>query len=494
VARFLGIRGDARRIGRASGERSKRQPYLERLESRVVLDGGLTPGLSTPVAATAGTLVSGAPLVTFTDGASPLPANDYSATIDWGDGTPQSGGTLSVSGTTFTVEGSHNFAQPSSAQSGGVDTVTVQIVGDGQQVSTTTTATVGGLTYANLETGLGTSPGPGRVTLPLEEAPLQAVPGSPTPGIGFSAFDAEPTADPTAYTATVDWGDGSTPTVATIEAAGSGALVADTSGHTYALAGNYTVQIAVRDAQGFVVGTGSEPIFVYNPTATPASSLTATAGAPTGSLTVATLTATPNYNFQGSNYTAVVDWGDGSPPVEATITTVNADALDVTTSGHTYAQEGTYAMTLTVRDAQGVVVDMVHPTIAVNGTLSGWISPPSVTIGPVINSATFNRRTATAVITYQDDVSGIELAGISNSTFYHLSAEPLSKRVRGRRLMLPTSISVTPAASQATQEVVKIIFNHGRPLRGGRYLLTVQGTVESDAGIANRIDFAQFVR
>jgi hypothetical protein len=74
MARFLGIGDSCRRIGHARVERTKRRLHVERLESRVVLDAGLTPGTSTAVTATAGTLLSGATLVSFTDGTAPLPA------------------------------------------------------------------------------------------------------------------------------------------------------------------------------------------------------------------------------------------------------------------------------------------------------------------------------------------------------------------------------------------------------------------------------------
>ena len=182
----------------------------------------------------------------------------------------------------------------------------------------------------------------------------------------------------------------------------SGALTASTSGHTYAAAGNYTITTTIRDSQGYVVGTGNDPIYVFNPIAVPSSSLTATAGSPTGPLTVATVTAQPyiqpvlaakgvlaavagtstgqpNYDLESAYYTAVVDWGDGSPPVDATFTTLNAYEVGVTTSGHTYSQAGAYILTLTVRDAQGVVVDLVNPTIAVSDPLSGRLSPESDT-------------------------------------------------------------------------------------------------------------------
>jgi large repetitive protein len=371
MAGFLGIIERQTRIRHTRGERTNRRLVFERLESRTVLDAGLTPGTGTTLSATAGTLVTGAPLVTFTDGTAPLPANEYSATIDWGDGTPLSGGAISVSGKTFTITGSHNFAEPSTTQSGGVYTVSVEIVGDRQQVSTTTTATVGGFTY-----GYDMPP---ILPIPIEPEPAEFEPvaGSPIGGLTLGPFQASSTPDPNAYSAVVDWGDGSTPTVASIEEEGSGALFANTSGHNYAAAGNYTITTTLRDSQGFVVGTGEHPMYIDNPSAIPPP-LAAEADSPTGPLTVAEILVIGlGNNFDSSYYTAVVDWGDGSPPVDATFTTLDNFELGVTTSGHTYAQGGTYSMTVTIRDVQGVVVDSVNPTITVSDLLSGRLVPQS---------------------------------------------------------------------------------------------------------------------
>jgi PKD repeat protein len=583
MTRFLGVWDSVRRTRRIRRERTKRQFILEHLERRVVLDAGLTPGTSTAVNATAGTLVTGAPLVTFTDGAAPLPANDYSATIDWGDGTPLSGGTISVSGTTFTVAGSHNFAQPSTGQPGGAYTLTLEIVGDGQQMSESTTATVDGLTY-----GFQIP-----VILPIALAPVQVAAGTPTSGLGVGPFQASPLPDPTAYSAVVDWGDGSTPTAATIEATGGGAIDAETSGYTYAAAGDYTVTTTIRDTQGFVVGTGTQVIYVFNPTAAPTPSLTATAGIPTGSLAVAEIAAGPyifvepavetaaastvplQYNLQSTYYTAVVDWGDGSPPVAASLTPSTPYTTGVTTSGHTYAQGGTYTLTLTVRDSEGVVVDMVNPAITVSDPLSGRLSPKSDTgvsqndgitnmttptfigytapgaivevfaapagsasqpgsliatgtadgsgvwsatavnqpmadgtytitgkvvnssgavlayaslgsvvidtIGPVVESVTLSRSEATAVITYNDNLSGLDLASVSNLAFYHLSAKPLSGREGKPRLILPKSVTVTPRASATSPDVVTLaIPRKVKALRAGRYLLEINSGVSGN--------------
>jgi PKD repeat protein len=414
--------------------------------------------------------------------------------------------------------------------------------------------------------------------LPIEFVPLQEEAGTPTPGLGLGPFQASPTPDPTAYSAVVDWGDGSTATVASMITAGN-ALLASTSGHTYAAAGNYTITTTIRDAQGFVVGTRTEPIYVYNPVVTtPLPSLTATAGSPSGPLTVAAIELFASFNFRFDSlsntvnpayYTAVVDWGDGSTPVDATLTVYDASPVfGVPTGGHTFTQAGTYTLTLTVRDAEGIVVDTVNPTIAVSDPLSGRLGDQSDTgtspndgitnlttptfigntspgatvevfaaptgsvdqpgsqiatgtangsgvwsatvlnqpmadgtyaitgevvnnagmvlgtaslgtvvvdtIGPVDDSVILNRKTGTAVITYQDNLSGLDLASISDLAFYHLSAKPVSNRVREPRLILPESVSVTPGLSPTSPEVVTVIFPHtGRGLPAGRYLVKI---------------------
>src|SRR5262249_37745829 len=73
------------------------------------------PLVSTPSAtpsALAGTLLNAAGLANFSDSGGPLPTHDYTATIDWGDGTPTSPGSISASGTqgVFLIAGRHNYA------------------------------------------------------------------------------------------------------------------------------------------------------------------------------------------------------------------------------------------------------------------------------------------------------------------------------------------------------------------------------------------------
>ena len=301
----------------------------------------LTPGTSFPVTATAGTLLPSTAFVTFSNGPTPLPAGSYSAFLNWGDGSAISPATISLTGTTFTVSGSHNYAQA------GADTITVQIDAPGEQIVMTTAATVSGLTVtpvAPLVATAGTSPGS------LTIATLTAtIGGAPAP-------------DHTAYVASVNWGDGSTP-VSTPVSLVSGVLDVTPAGHNYATPGTYTLVVTITDNQGFVVGTGSPTITVGGLTVTPFVGLNGVVGTPIAPITVASFTATPAP--AGLGYTALVDWGDGSTPVVASITAAGGGLYNITTSGHAYSRAGTYSLVVTVTDGQGVVVGTANPGLTV---------------------------------------------------------------------------------------------------------------------------------
>jgi len=49
-------------------------------------------------------------LTTFSDDSGPEPAGNYTAVVNWGDGTPTSNGTVTLQGTTFTITASHTYA------------------------------------------------------------------------------------------------------------------------------------------------------------------------------------------------------------------------------------------------------------------------------------------------------------------------------------------------------------------------------------------------
>jgi hypothetical protein len=141
--------------------------------------------------------------------------------------------------------------------------------------------------------------------------------------------------------------------------------------------------------------------------------------------------------------------------------------------------DGTYAVTAEDVSGAGVVV----------GTASlGTVVVDSV--GPVVDSVTLNRRAATVVITYGDARTGMDLASLSDLANYHLSAIPVTNRAGRARMVLPTSVSVTPGTSPSGEQTVTVAFRQpGRGLRTGLYLLKIDSGakgagVEDDAGNA----------
>src|SRR5579862_475859 len=58
----------------------------------------------------------------------------------------------------------------------------------------------------------------------------------------------------------------------------------------------------------------------------------------------------PDPNGQASDYTATVDWGDGSPPTEGTGITKDAEGTFAVTAAHSYTEEGSYIPTVAISD------------------------------------------------------------------------------------------------------------------------------------------------
>jgi hypothetical protein len=65
---------------------------------------------STTISSTEGTVITSATVATFTDANPNAAASDFTATIDWGDGTSTSGTVVAQSGGGFAVDGTHTYA------------------------------------------------------------------------------------------------------------------------------------------------------------------------------------------------------------------------------------------------------------------------------------------------------------------------------------------------------------------------------------------------
>ncbi|MEP6978838.1 MAG: hypothetical protein ABI948_12375 [Thermoleophilia bacterium] len=174
--------------------------------------------------ATEGAPFSGV-VASFTDPDTAATAAEYSATIDWGDGTPLSIGTISgPTGGPFNVSGSHTYLEEGSY------TITV-VITDKDTASNTATAE----SHAT-----------------VADAPLT---GSCTDSTSLMVFngvvqtfsDADPNVTVTDYSATINWGDSSS-SPGTIAPSGAQFTVSGT--HVYAATGSYTITTTTSDVGG----------------------------------------------------------------------------------------------------------------------------------------------------------------------------------------------------------------------------------------------------
>ncbi len=138
------------------------------------------------------------------------------------------------------------------------------------------------------------------------------------------------------YTATIDWGDGSTPTTGIVSGSSGNYSVAGS--HTYADGGTYPVNVTITNAQGLsTLASGTANVTDAALTATP-QTITTPENAPLTNLTVATFTDA-NQGDPISSYGASIDWGDGSPTDEGTITFANG-VYTVAGSPHVRRRKG----------------------------------------------------------------------------------------------------------------------------------------------------------
>src|SRR5205085_2628585 len=144
---------------------------------------------------------------TFTDPGGAEAVVDYSAGINWGDGTAASTGVITVSGSTFTVKGSHTYAEESAADHAGSNPYTITATLSHESAPTATamsTATVSD--PAVLATG-------GFTVTAVEGADS----GSQVVATFTDPGGAEAVSD---YSASINWGDGTTASTGIITVSG----------------------------------------------------------------------------------------------------------------------------------------------------------------------------------------------------------------------------------------------------------------------------------
>jgi hypothetical protein len=289
-----------------------------------VAEGDVLTGTGTPIAITEGQAFSGA-VATFTDTNTSNVTGDFTATIAWGDGST-SVGTVSGSNGAFTVNGSHTYTDEGSFS------VSVTLTDDAPGTASTTASSTATVAEADALTGTGT--------------PITATEGQAFTGTVASFTDTNTANVASDFTATINWGDGTT---SSGTVTGSNGAFAVSATHTYADEGSFTASVTLTDdTPGTATAMASSTATVAEAdvltgTGTP---VTATEGLAFNGTAVATFADTNTANM-ASDFTATITWGDGT---SSTGTVSGSNGAFVVGGSHTYAEEGSFTIGVTLTD------------------------------------------------------------------------------------------------------------------------------------------------
>ena len=293
------------------------------LDTVEVFQPSLINGTGIPFSATEGASFSGN-VASFTDADTSQSASDFTATINWGDSTAATVGTVSGSSGSFTVSGSHTYAEAGSY----IPFVAV-FDADGEQVGISTSVNV-------------------------TDAVLTAdfVTFSPLTNVLFSGkiatfTDANPAADKSDFSATVDWGDGfSTGTLVTADPSGGFDVFGS---HSYVATGSKAVKVTINDTDGTqIVAQGSVNVTEPSPSVT-GINISGVEGAQFSG-NVASFTDADIYLAAGS-FSATIAWGDGVST--SGVISSNGSGGFYVSGSHTYLEEGSYSVGVTVNVTGG---------------------------------------------------------------------------------------------------------------------------------------------
>jgi hypothetical protein len=333
-----------------------------------VAEADTLSGTATAISATEGQAFSGT-VATFSNSNMANPAGDFTATIAWGDGTT-SAGTISGGQGSFTVSGSHTYAEEGSYAP------TVTLTDDAPGTASATAA--GTATVA--EAGLSAT---------ASEPVIYTSEGRLVSGFVATFSDAGTPDAATAYSATIDWGDGTTSAGTVVSFNGAFAVQGE---HTYADEGSFTVTVTVAET-GVANGTASATQVALVREADFLTGSSASAVASEASPFAGQFTFSDPYTANtAGDFTATIDWGDGT----TTPGTVSGGNGSFTVSGtHTYADEGTFTATATLTDdTPSTAFNTASLTVtgAEADTLSGTAAPVAATEGQAFSGtvATFS--------------------------------------------------------------------------------------------------------
>lgn len=292
---------------------------------------GSVPALADTISALPSTLtfVEGSAttgvFATFTDSQPNPPVSDFTAGINWGDGT-NSPGTILGGDDNFAVQGSHAYSEA------GNYTTTVEISSTGG--GSTNVSGVALVSDAPLSNGQFLDPG-----FPQEGTPFQ--------GAIWTFQDGNPLSQASDFTAIINWGDG-TNSLATITGSDGQFIVSGT--HTYAEAGLYTPTATVVDQGGSTIDLGGSASVADAPLTGQAApiDISAAPGTPFAGL-IATF-QDQNSLATVSDFEATIDWGDGD---DSTGVVTGSNGIFDIYGSHTYSTPGVFDVSAVANDVDG---------------------------------------------------------------------------------------------------------------------------------------------
>ncbi len=331
---------------------------LEATFAATVADAPLTGGVPFSFSGYEGASFSNVIVGSFTDQNASASTADFTGTITWGDGTATSPGTIVSQGSGhFLVQGSHQFTEETAPGGSYYGSVAINDDG-GRSVSDPLFSVVADASL----TGSGT-------VVPATE-------GASTYGFLGSFTDANASAPASDFTGTITWGDGTATSPGTISSLGGGRFAVN-GAHQFAEEGSYFGSFAVNDDGGQHVNTAFISSISDAPISATAVNISATSGV-TFTGTVAKLTD-GDAGGAATDYSATIDWGDGSGQSAGTIVSDGAGGWLVQGS-HTYLDAGNYTMTVLAADVGGgtattqPAAKVLNPVILVDGQASENVS------------------------------------------------------------------------------------------------------------------------
>lgn len=327
------------------------------------------------------------------------PASPSQVSIEWADGQTTSATSLqpypAFGSNAFEIIGQHTYAD------------------DGEYA----------IVLRITENGTGTTD---VITLPknltyVGDAPLNSNNGTPitaTAGTAFSGTlgsfnDADPNGKKGDYKVSINWGDGSAPDnttgSVTANANGSGNSFNVAGTHTYTMNGPFTITTTVTDKDGESTSFQTDANVTYTGVGFVIPQPVNTTEGTDFKGTVATFTAL-DPNAKADAFTALISWGDGGVS-QGDIKSDPNGGFDIT-GEHTYAEDGTKAIAITVTESaygipyvSGTVATVADAALtATNNTLNA--TEGKAYSGVVASFTDANKSAAasdfTAVITWGD--------------------------------------------------------------------------------------------